>query len=205
MIPILYFHGFASSPGSAKIELLRGPLRKVGLQLHSPDLNVPSFATLDFDGMVAMAISQCERLGPRVVVGSSLGSIVALATRTTAPLVLIAPALGVAQRWKSRIPDGDPVLVFNHALGTDAPIHRAFFEQMATVTVDDEPPISRVTAIMGRNDETIPYDHVESEWLRWEASGKLVPGSKWIEIPDGDHSLTAHTDRIAAEIVEAAQ
>ena len=59
-----------------------------------------------------------------------------------APLVLIAPAIGIGARWKTRLPDGDPVMVWNHALKADAPIHRAFFDQMNAVDADAQPPIS---------------------------------------------------------------
>ena len=40
-------------------------------------------------------------------------------------------------------------MVFNYARNADAPIHRAFFEQMARLHVDDEPPPSRVTVDHG--------------------------------------------------------
>jgi hypothetical protein len=117
---------------------------------------------------------------------------------------LIAPALGVAQRWQTRIPDGDPVTVFNFARNADAPIHRRFFLQMANLYVDDTPPPARVTAIMGRKDETVPFDVVEETWKKWQATGTLVPGSRFIELQEGDHGLVAHADVIRDAIVEAA-
>ena len=43
MTSVLYFHGFASSPGSAKITALRPLLAPHGIELNAPDLNVPSF------------------------------------------------------------------------------------------------------------------------------------------------------------------
>ena len=64
---------------------------------------------------------------------------------------------------------------------------------------------SRVTAIMGRDDETVPFDFVERHWRAWEASGKLAPGSRFIEIAQGDHGLISQTDVIAQAIVEAAR
>jgi uncharacterized protein len=207
MKSVLYFHGFASSPASAKITALRPLLEPHGIVLNAPDLNVPSFEQLDFDAVVAHALACGRDVPPRALAGSSLGALIALsvAKRGLAlPLVLIAPALGVAQRWQTRIPDGDPVTVFNHARNGDATIHRAFFLQMANLHVDDEPPPSRVTAIMGRNDETVPFHVVEETWQSWQASGRLDADSKLIVLDDGDHGLVSHTELIAREIMEAA-
>jgi hypothetical protein len=113
-------------------------------------------------------------------------------------MLLIAPALGIADRWRTHLPEGDPIRVFNHARNTEVPIHRKFFEQMFEVCVDSEPPPARVTVVMGRNDETVPFELVEQTWNRWQP--RLAPGSKFIEIPQGDHGLTAYADLIAAEI-----
>lgn len=206
MTSILYFHGFASSPVSAKITALRPMLGPYGIELNAPDLNVPSFERLDFDAVIDHALD-CGRLDPpRALVGSSLGALIALSVARRglyAPLVLIAPALGVADRWKTKIPDGDPVIVFNYARNADAPIHRAFFEQMANLHVDREPPPARVTVIMGRNDETVPFAHVERTWQRWERSGCLAAGSRFIELAEGDHSLVSHADVIREAILDA--
>lgn len=207
MPSVLYFHGFASSPASAKITALRPLLEPHGITLNTPDLNIPSFEQLDFDAVVAHALEAARREPPKAMVGSSLGALIALSLAqkgVNVPMVLIAPALGVAARWKQKIPDGDPVWLFNYARGEKAPIHRAFFKQMENLHVDDEPPPSRVTVIMGRQDETVPFDCVAGTWERWRASGRLVPGSKFIELAAGDHGLVAHADAIREAILEAA-
>lgn len=206
MKSVLYFHGFASSPASAKITALRPLLAPFGIELDTPDLNVPSFERLDFDAVVAHAVNRARSHPPRAIVGSSLGALVALSVAKSGfpqPLVLIAPALGVAKRWAARVPDTDPVRVFNFARNADAFLHRRFFEQMANLHVDDDPPPSRVTAIMGRKDETVPFAIVEETWKAWEKAG-LAPGSKFIELADGDHSLVSEADVIRDAIVEAA-
>ncbi|HET8796118.1 MAG TPA: YqiA/YcfP family alpha/beta fold hydrolase [Thermoanaerobaculia bacterium] len=206
MTPVLYFHGFASSPGSAKIAALRPLLAPFGIELVTPDLNVPSFEELDFDAVVAHAAAEARRSEPRALVGSSLGALTALGVAKSGfarPLVLIAPALGVARRWAERIPESDPVRVFNYARNADAFIHRRFFVQMANLHVDDEPPPSRVTAIMGKKDETVPFEIVEETWRNWERAG-LAPGSRFIELAEGDHSLVSAADIIRDAIVEAA-
>jgi pimeloyl-ACP methyl ester carboxylesterase len=204
---VLYFHGFASSPASAKITALRPLLEPHRIALDTPDLNVPSFERLDLGAIVALGVERARREAPAAIVGSSLGAIIALevasrgpAESNAVPLVLIAPALGVAQRWKERLPAGDPIVVFNHARNGDASIHRAFFEQIDKVRIDERPPAARVTVIMGRHDETVPFDLVRERWEAWEASGDLAPGSKFVEIAEGDHSLVAESELIAREI-----
>jgi alpha-beta hydrolase superfamily lysophospholipase len=206
MTSVLYFHGFASSPASAKIAALRPLLAPHGIELNAPDLNVPSFEFLDFDAVVAHAFSVGQATPPRALVGSSLGSLIALSVAQRGievPLVLIAPAFGVARRWQTKIPDDDPIMTFNYARNADAPIHRKFFEQMTRLHVDDDPPHARVTVIMGRKDQTVPFDVVEETWRRWEGSGKLAAGSRFIVLDEGDHSLVGEAEGIRDAIVEA--
>jgi surfactin synthase thioesterase subunit len=206
MKSVLYFHGFASSPASAKITALRPLLEPHGIVLDTPDLNVPSFERLDFHAIVEHALDAARRTPPRALVGSSLGALIALAVARRGidvPLVLIAPALGAARRWSTKIPDEDPVLVFNFARNAQVPIHRAFFLQLANLHVDDEPPAARVTALMGRKDETVPFAIVEEIWRGWEASGRLAPGSKFLVMEEGDHGLVEHAEAIRDAIEEA--
>src|SRR5881275_1785781 len=106
MTSILYFHGFASSPASAKIGLLRPMLAPHGIELNTPDLNAPSFERLDWNAMIERALDAARETAPRAIVGSSLGSLLALEVAhrgVIAPLVLIAPALGIADRWKENL------------------------------------------------------------------------------------------------------
>ena len=204
MKPVLYFHGFASSPASAKITSLQPLLEPHGIVLDTPDLNVPSFAELDWNAMIDVALQHARANPPAALVGSSLGALVALEVArrgVEVPLVLIAPAIGVGARWKERLPDGDPVTVWNHALNANAPIHRAFFDQMNDVDADAQPPRSRVTVFMGRRDETVPFDLVEETWHRWESLG-LRPGSRFVVFDEGDHGLTAYVDQIAQAIID---
>ena len=63
-----YFHGFASSSSSAKITMLRPLLEPHGIVLDVPDLNVPLFAELDWNAMVAMALEHARANPPQVLV-----------------------------------------------------------------------------------------------------------------------------------------
>lgn len=204
---VLYLHGFASSPASRKIELLRPLLSPHGIQLVTPDLNRPDFERLEWELVVGEA---CRSFGEgkfRAIAGSSLGALVALETlrrvSPAVPLVMIAPALKAQKRWRERTPPGDPVVVYNSARDANVPIHRKFFEQMMHLSIDDEPPPSRVTIVMGTEDETVPFGDVFSTWERWKESGRLIPGSRLVEVAGGDHGLTDHVGVIAAAIIGA--
>jgi pimeloyl-ACP methyl ester carboxylesterase len=200
---VLYLHGFASSPQGRKIALLRKHLPETEYRVVAPDLNQPSFAKLDFEQMVDAATAAADAEKPAVVVGSSLGALVALeAARrgVRAPLVLVAPALGFGPRWTEKLAPGDPIPFFHHGAGREIPIHRRFFEQMATRHSEGDPPPQPVVVVMGERDESVPFHGVETVWRGWESSGRLAPGSRFVAIPNGDHGLIDFVDRIAEEV-----
>ena len=205
---VLYLHGFASSPAGRKVKLLRERMEPADYRIAVPDLNVPSFEQLDFEAMVEAALRQTAVSPPDVIVGSSLGALVALEVSRRgvgAPLVLIAPALGFGARWTDKLPEKPMLTFFHHGAGEQRPIRRAFFERMAIRDAADQPPASRVTVIMGRKDESVPFEQVEGVWCRWVASKALPAGSRFVEIPDGDHGLVDHVDQIAEEIRTSAE
>jgi predicted esterase YcpF (UPF0227 family) len=200
MPTLLYLHGFASSPGAAKARALGSALEPTA-SIVVPDLNLPSFAELSFERMVERAIEVAAASKPDVVLGSSLGALVALAAASrasiVAPLLLVAPALGFARRWASQLPPGEGPVPFHHfAEGREIPVHRAFFEEMAAIRAD-EAPSQRVVVVMGRRDETVPCEIVREAWNGWVESGRLALGSRYEEIADGDHGLVAHVEHIA--------
>lgn len=186
---------------------LRKVLEERGLDVIAPDLNIPSFRRLDFEAMARVASREAKRDEPAVIVGSSLGALVALEVARrglSVPLVLIAPALGLGKRWLEKLPPGDPLIFFHHAEEEERPIHRRFFEQLATIEADREAPTEPVVVVMGTRDESVPFEHVQEHWRRWELSGALSPGSRFHEIAGGDHGLVEHVPAIAAEILRLA-
>jgi pimeloyl-ACP methyl ester carboxylesterase len=204
---LLYLHGLASSPKGRKKAVLDARFGPEGWEVVAPDLNVPSFRELSFDEMHAEAVVAYAEAKPRVVVGSSLGALVALSLADTlgrdgAPLVLVAPALGFGERWASTLPDGESFEMFHHGEERNLPIRRAFFEEMATVAVDAAPPPVPVSVVMGTLDETVPFEQVAARWKEWEASGRLVPGSRFHAVEGGDHGLVDFGDAIESAIRE---
>lgn len=186
---------------------LKALLDPRAFRIVAPDLNVPSFRELDFAAIVQVALAEARRQIPAVVVGSSLGALAALeASRlgVRAPLLLIAPAVGFGRRWIEKLPPGDPLPFFHHAEGKELPIHRRFFEELATLEGDREPPPAPVVVVMGTRDESVPYEHVRRVWRDWEDSARLVEGSRFVEITGGDHGLVDSAETIAREIVALA-
>src|SRR5262249_29328198 len=177
--------------------LLREALPPSEYRVVAPDLNRPSFEKLRFEAIVEAAVRAAREARPDVVVGSSLGALVALeAARRggTAPLVLIAPALGFGARWTSKLAPGDPVRFFHHGQGKDLEIHRTFFEEMSAVTVDRDPPKQKVIVIMGEQDESVPFHGVKSTWDRWEASGHLAAGARCLPLAYVGRGLVVSID-----------
>jgi len=204
---VVYLHGFASSPRGRKVAALKEKLGPEGFEIIAPDLNVPSFGELSFEAMTKAASQEIDRTRPAVIVGSSLGALVALeASRRSRgiPLVLIAPALGFGSRWIEKLAPGDPVKIFHFDKEQELPIHRRFFEEMAAANADRNPPEAPVTVIMGAHDESVPYELVQNVWKSWEVGGALVPGSRFITVPDGDHGLVENVSLLADEIRSAA-
>jgi pimeloyl-ACP methyl ester carboxylesterase len=109
-----YVHGFASGPRSKKGNAFAAALRGAGAEVHLPDLNVPSFERLTCSGMLAGldALDAGVAADGRGwgLIGSSLGGWAAtrwaeLHPDRVARLVLLAPGLDLATRWRALLDD----------------------------------------------------------------------------------------------------
>jgi pimeloyl-ACP methyl ester carboxylesterase len=67
---------------------------------------------------------------------------------------------------------------------------------------DGTPPDVTVAIVMGTRDESVPIAHVREIWRRWDASGRLVPGSRFMEIAGGDHGLVESAPLLAQVVVD---
>ena len=88
---VVYLHGWLSSPLSYKVQVLR----ENGFQVLAPELPAE-----DWGQSVINARKAIKEFAPDVVVGSSRGGAVAMASNKSTPAILIAPA------WKKYCPWG---------------------------------------------------------------------------------------------------
>ncbi len=80
---IVYLHGRMSGPNSQKCKFLR----ENGHEVYAPRL-----ISHDWGQSVTAAREIMEKVKPDLVIGSSRGGAVAMATNSTVPMVLICPA-----------------------------------------------------------------------------------------------------------------
>jgi pimeloyl-ACP methyl ester carboxylesterase len=106
MTPVVYLHGFASSPSSTKAAYFHDHLTRAGFSVDIPDLAAGDFEHLTLTGQLAV-IERHAGHAPVHLVGSSLGGYLAAlyAARHSevSRLVLLAPAFGFARRWAERL------------------------------------------------------------------------------------------------------
>ena len=131
--PVLYLHGFATSPESTKATFFAGKLAAHGVPLSAPDFNLPDFRTLTFTRMLAQLEQHLAQVGGRAtLIGSSLGAALAVlaAVRFGAAvdkLVLLAPAVMVARPGHSLLPP-EQIAEWQHR-GAQPFFHYAYGEE----------------------------------------------------------------------------
>lgn len=191
-LDLLYLHGFASSPASAKASFFRSRLRELGLELRAPDL-APDFRRMTITSQLAIAEPLLER-GPTIVLGSSLGGYLAtlLAERhpeRVAGMVLFAPAFGFARRWEARLGPAAmarwrserTLRVFHYGLGREVPLGIGLLDDAAR-HADEPDPRCPALVFAGARDDTVPLGAVES-FARRRPERQLV-------VLDAGHELT---------------
>lgn len=199
---VLYLHGFASGPSSAKAQAMGAALTADGLEVRVPDLNAGGFRDLT----VRRGVAQAERLlfERTLLVGSSLGGYMAAllaagpgAGRVKA-MLLMAPAFDFARRLEARF--GPAELARWRATGVAEVEHYAYggLQQIGVGLYEDalglppRPTPDVPTAVLqGARDDVVPADMV-----RAVVAG--APESWRLEVVDDDHGLVASTDRAVA-------
>lgn len=98
---MFYLHGFLSGPNGIKPQFVRKLGKACGLDVHVPDLNVPSFENLTVTAQVELVESLlAAEAVPPVVIASSMGGFVAIAVAnrrrvSVHSLLLMAPAVAL--------------------------------------------------------------------------------------------------------------
>ena len=196
---VLYLHGFASGPRSAKGMAFERHFAERGGVIERLDLRVPSFEHLRLSAMidVVRAAIGDERA---VLIGSSLGGLTAARVAERDPrverIVLMAPAFHLAERWRERPGFADWQRtgwreVDDYATGGKSRVDFAFFEDMAAVDVDF-PDVRVPTLILhGTRDDVVPI----ATSREFAAS---LPNARLVELDDG-HELIASLPTLLAE------
>jgi len=201
---MLYLHGFASGPGSAKAVDLARRFAADGGRLEIADLTPGprGFERSTPTSMLAVVRGLLDgRRGPHRLIGSSLGgwlsALVASRDPAVERLVLLAPAFNLVERWRGRLSpaelDGwrrDGLEVDHHATGTRRRIGWGFFEDAGRHPAYPEVRVPALV-IAGRRDETVPLADIERFVAR-------TPSARLVVLDDG-HGLESSYPRIYEE------
>lgn len=189
--PIIYLHGFASSPASKKAQYFARRFREQGVAVDIPDLAEGRFESLTLTGQ--LRVIERTAAGRAVsVIGSSLGGYLAAlyAARhaEVQRVVLLAPGFGFARRWplslgeeKMRQWEARGVMPFFH-YGEGKEMDLGFDLIRDGQQYEDYPMVTQPCLIFhGANDTVVP-----AEWSREFAEGK---NNVELHIEDSDHEL----------------
>ena len=205
---LVYLHGFASGPQGAKGLHCQAWAGARNIRFHAPDLNLPDFEHLTVTAQVEAVTALLGSLdAPPVVVGSSLGGVVAAAVAhrgvPVARLILLAPAFGFARRrlagrrWAGYRRRG-AMPTFHHAQGRWITLGPQLLPDLPLWQDDDRWQLAVPVAILhGRQDEAVPL--AESE-----AFAARHPGAV-LRVLDDDHGRLAPDSLLALdELLEQA-
>lgn len=199
---LLYLHGFGSGPTSKKGMAVdahfsgRWDVRRL-------DLRVPDRNHLDPEAMVATV--RAELVEGAVVVGSSLGGRVAAEVAARDPrvsrLVLLAPAFGLAARWRRRAAKevarweaAGRIPMHDHIADAESWVDVSFFHTLERMDAAGPPDVRVPTLVLhGVADATVPIAG-SREWVKGR-------DARLVELDDG-HELIESLPRILAEMDE---
>jgi pimeloyl-ACP methyl ester carboxylesterase len=201
---LLYLHGFASGPGSAKAVDLSRRFAADGQRLEVADLTPGPDGFERSTPASELAIVRALLDGgtpPHALIGSSLGGWLSALTASRNPsvekLVLLAPAFGLVDRWGGRLTSAELTEwrqrgreVDHHTTGTRRRIGWAFFEDAGRHPAYPEVKVPTLV-IAGRQDETVPLADVERFVER-------TPSARLVVLEDG-HGLERSYERVYEE------
>ena len=199
MTPIVYLHGFASSPNSGKAQFFRRKFAAAGVPMEIPQLDEGNFEGLTISGQLKV-IERAVGGKPAILMGSSLGGYLAALYAARHPeierLVLLAPAFQFPRRWRERYSAEDWkrdgfMPVFHYGDGREHRLGYQFVEDAARY--EDEPVFSQPALIIhGVHDPIVPAA-ISSAYAKGHAHVKLA-------LMDSGHELTDVLDPMWAQI-----
>jgi pimeloyl-ACP methyl ester carboxylesterase len=202
---VIYLHGFASSSHSSKAAYLGERLRERGVEVVTPDLNLPDFSTLTVTRMIDQTGALIDAAsGPVTLFGSSLGGFVAINAAArwrdrVDRLVLLAPAIDFSDEGLGG-PQGcdmaeweraGSIMVFHFGYGRMAPIHYGLYEDARRYDAMRTDLRMPILAFQGTRDTAVNPAVVE----RWAASRPNVQ----LHLLNDDHQLSASLPGIWVE------
>jgi uncharacterized protein len=192
---VIYLHGFASGSASSKATYLGRRLRQQGIELQTPDLNLPEFSTLTITRMLEQTRALLEASPePQTIIGSSLGGFVAVNAAVQNPdrvdrLVLMAPALDFGgnrmrklgniglEQWKA----AGHLPVFHYGYGRVVPVHYELYEDARRYDAFDADVRMPILVFQGKRDDTVDPATIEA----WASRRPNVE----LHMLDDDHQL----------------
>jgi pimeloyl-ACP methyl ester carboxylesterase len=201
---VLYLHGFASGPSSAKARLIVPPFESKGYFVAVPDQNEGDFLHLTMTR--ALDLAKRHLRDRTLIVGSSLGgylaSLIAQRDDRVKAMVLMAPAFDLAARLRARYGEeqlrrwqkNGSIEVDHYAWGGKRAIGYGFIEDAEKQPA--RPPIRVPTYILqGRRDEVVDPAIVTEVAKQNAAFVEL-------DLVDDEHALTDSAKR-ALEAAES--
>jgi len=204
---VIYLHGFASGGTSTKASYLASRLREHGIELQTPDLNLPDFSTLTTTRMLEQTRALLDSASTeQTLIGSSLGGFVAVNAALKFSdrvnrLVLLAPALdfdgprtrlgdaGLAD-WKA----SGRLNVFHYGYGRIVPVHYELYEDAQRYPVMNAEVRVPTLIFQGTHDDAVDPKIVEA-WARRRPNVQL-------HMLDDGHQLTASLPFIWEKLAE---
>lgn len=190
---VVYLHGFASGPSSAKARFFHEKFAAKGIDMAIPELVDVPFEALTLTRQLAVVERELARSGRAVLIGSSMGGYLAalMAARDfrVDRVVCLAPAFDFAARWAERIgPDAMTewrqsgfLPVFHYGENREARVGWQLYQD--SLAYQAYPSVPQPALIFhGRRDDVVPLE-VSEEFARRNPAAKL-------HAVDSDHQLT---------------
>ncbi|MFL5640124.1 MAG: alpha/beta hydrolase [Gemmatimonadaceae bacterium] len=203
---MIYLHGFASGSASSKATYLARRLRERGIELQTPDLNLPDFSTLTVTRMLEQTRALLEGSAkPQTLIGSSLGGFVAVNAAVQNPgrvdrLVLLAPALDFGgnrmrklgnfglDHWKA----SGYLPVFHYGYGRIVPVHYELYEDARRYDAFNADVRMPVLIFQGKRDDAVDPATVQA-WADRRRNAEL-------HLLEDNHQLTGSLSYIWEEL-----